>query len=347
METKAQPPITFLQTLRYVLPLIVLGLAVHLLIPQLTSLESSFKVLRQMALWAVLLAVIVQVISYLGSGYLLKSIIDLSGHSFSTFKATVIVMAAASLGMVAGGMVGSAAATYRWIQKEGAKPEAAGLAGIIPGFFNSSVLVLISLVGLVHLLVVHQLSRLQAISFAVILFFLIVVAVVFLWGFRHQHRIIEMVHGVSAWVAGLRGREYHPAKTDGWLERLFDAWALLVKGGWRQPVIGAVINVVFDMLTIYFLFMAAGHPVSPGILLTGYGLPLIFGRMAFIFPGGVGVIEGTMVALYDGLGIPDPITVVVVLSYRILSFWGPLILGFPMILYLQHKYHNHQTNLSI
>ena len=32
---------------------------------------------------------------------------------------------------------------------------------------------------------------------------------------------------------------------------------------------------VFDMLTLYFLFVAAGHPVSPGVLLAGYGLPLI------------------------------------------------------------------------
>jgi uncharacterized protein (TIRG00374 family) len=337
METRAESPITLFQTLRYVLPLIILGLAVHLLIPQLTSLESSFKVLQQMAPWAVILAVIAQVISYLGAGYLLKSIVDLSGHSFSTLKATMIVMAAASLGMVAGGMVGSAAATYRWIQKEGAKPEAAGLAGTIPGFFNSSVLVLVSLVGLVHLLILHQLSQLQAISFAIIFILLFALAGIFIWGFRHQHRIIELVHRFSAWYAGFRHKEYHPAKTDGWLVRLFDAWALLVKGGWREPVIGAVINVLFDMLTLYFLFIAAGHPVSPGILLTGYGLPLIFGRMAFIFPGGVGVIEGTMVALYDSLGVPDPITVVVVLSYRILSFWMPLILGFPMILVLQRK----------
>ncbi|MBU1659969.1 MAG: flippase-like domain-containing protein, partial [Chloroflexi bacterium] len=81
-------------------------------------------------------------------------------------------------------------------------------------------------------------------------------------------------------------------------------------------------------------------PVSPGILLTGYGLPLLLGRMAFVIPGGVGVIEGTMVALYDSLGIPDPVTVVVVLAYRILSFWLPLLLGFPLVGILQRKTEN-------
>jgi uncharacterized protein (TIRG00374 family) len=59
--------------------------------------------------------------------------------------------------------------------------------------------------------------------------------------------------------------------------------------------------------------------------------------MAFMIPGGVGVIESTMVGFYAGLGVPAPVTVVVVLAYRILSFWLPLLLGFPLIMVLQKK----------
>ena len=88
------------------------------------------------------------------------------------------------------------------------------------------------------------------------------------------------------------------------------------------------------MLTLYLLFAAAGHAVSPGILLVGYGLPLLLGKMSFL-PGGVGIVEGTMAALYDGLGVPDGVTVVVILTYRVLSFWLPTLLGFPLVPYLQ------------
>jgi len=128
-DLDAKPSHPIIQAGRYLFPLVVLGLAVHLLVPQITSLEHSLQVLRQMAIWAVVLAVAAQVSSYLGSGYLLKAIVRLSENTLSIFKATLIALAAASLGMVAGGMVGSAAATYRWIQKEGVKPEAAGLVG--------------------------------------------------------------------------------------------------------------------------------------------------------------------------------------------------------------------------
>jgi hypothetical protein len=55
-----------------------------------------------------------------------------------------------------------------------------------------------------------------------------------------------------------------------------------------------------------------------------------------ILPGGVGLVEGSMAALYTSLGVPHAVTVVVILSYRFLSFWLPSLLGFPLIPYLQH-----------
>jgi len=136
-------------------------------------------------------------------------------------------------------------------------------------------------------------------------------------------------------MSGMLHRSYITSSTDSWLNGLFETWELMLHGGWRGPALGAGLNVLFDMLTLYLLFIAAGHPVSPGILLAGYGLPLLLGRVAFFIPGGLGVVEGTMVALYTGMGVPNSISVVVVLSYRLLSFWMPLLIGFLLIGYLE------------
>jgi uncharacterized protein (TIRG00374 family) len=89
------------------------------------------------------------------------------------------------------------------------------------------------------------------------------------------------------------------------------------------------------MLTLYLVFIAAGHPVSPAVLLAGYGLPLLLGK-APLLPGGVGIVESTMVALYTSLGVPNAVAVVVVLIYRFFSFWLPSLVGFPLVPYLQH-----------
>jgi uncharacterized membrane protein YbhN (UPF0104 family) len=42
-----------------------------------------------------------------------------------------------------------------------------------------------------------------------------------------------------------------------------------------------------------------------------------------------------MAALYDGLGVPDGVTVVVILIYRLLSFWIPTLVGFPLVPIMQ------------
>ena len=89
------------------------------------------------------------------------------------------------------------------------------------------------------------------------------------------------------------------------------------------------------MLTLYFLFVAAGHSVTPGVLLVGYGLPQLLAKFAIILPG-VGIVEGTMAVLYHSLGVPEAVNVVVILAYRVLSFWLPTLFGFSMVPNLQH-----------
>ena len=316
---------------RYMFLLIVLGLAVHLVLPQLASLQHSYQVIRGMRIWVVLLAAGAQVASYLGSGYLLGALARLSGGSVSMWTGTLMTLAGTSFGMIAGGIVGSSAALYRWMRREGVRSEVSALAGTLPGMLDNLILVVISLAGSVHLLAAHDLSRRQIILFAAILTILAGISGLLLWGFRRRAELLRL-----AGAADRRWRGKQPAdRIRGWLEGLFEAADMLMAGRWRGPALGATLNVLFDMLTLYLLFAAAGGAVTPGVVLVGYGLPLLLGKMAFIIPGGVGVIESSMVGLYAGLGVPAPVAVVVVLAYRVLSFWLPLVLGFPLIVYLQ------------
>ena len=317
--------------------LAILGLAVHLILPQITSLEHSWKVLTTLTPWAVGLAFVAQALSYLGSGYMLQRILGLARQSVKLLHSTLIVLGAASVGMVAGGMVGSAAAIYRWTSQENEHPEEATLASILPSIFNNLVLVLVSLFGLVHLLILHDLSQAQLIGFSAIILILGLVIGAVILSLRHRDQAMAAVLWVAGHLARLRRKPFDPDASRTTTNNLFSAWDSLRSGAWREPALGAVLNVAFDMLTLFFLFVAAGHSVSPGVLLAGYGLPLLLGKMAFVVPGGVGVVEGSMAALYNGLGIPDAITVVVVLGYRLISFWLPSLSGFPIAAYLQRS----------
>jgi uncharacterized membrane protein YbhN (UPF0104 family) len=321
--------------LRDLLALLLLGLAVHLILPQIATLEHSLQVIKGMTWWAVGLAAGAQVLSYLGSGVLLRAIVAMTGDRLSVVRSTLITTASYSIGLVAGGMVGSGAATYRWVHGSGVSAEGALLAGWLPALVYDGALLFVSVFGLLYLLIVHKLTLLQALSFGLILLILSLLAAAIVWGARHRPQLTNLATRLAGRWAALRRRPYDPAPTQASVGRLFNAWDRLGSGGWRGPALGAAINTVFDMLTLYLVFVAAGHRVSLAVLLAGYGLPLLLGK-APLLPGGVGIVESTMVALYTGLGVPSAAAVVVVLIYRFFSFWLPSLLGFPLVPFLQH-----------
>jgi uncharacterized membrane protein YbhN (UPF0104 family) len=321
--------------LRNLLTLLLVGLAVHLILPQIATLEHSLQVIKGMTWWAVGLAAGAQVLSYLGSGLLLQAIAAMTGDRLSVVRGTLITTASYSIGLVAGGMVGSGAATYRWVHGSGVSAEGALLAGSLPALVYDGALLIISIFGLLYLLVVHKLTAAQALSFGLILLILSLLAAAIVWGARHRPQLTNLATRLTRRWATLRHRPYDPAPTQASVGRLLNAWDRLGDGGWRGPALGAAINTVFDMLTLALVFVAAGHRVSPAVLLAGYGLPLLLGK-APLLPGGVGIVESTMTALYTGLGVPNAVVVVVVLIYRFFSFWLPSLLGFPLVPYLQH-----------
>ncbi len=118
--------------LRNLLTLLLLGLAVHLVLPYIATLAHSVQVIEGMTWWAVALAAGAQVVSYLGSGVLLQAIAVMTGNRLSVIRGTLITAASYSIGLVAGGMVGGAAATYRWCRGSGVDAEGALLATWLP-----------------------------------------------------------------------------------------------------------------------------------------------------------------------------------------------------------------------
>jgi uncharacterized protein (TIRG00374 family) len=320
---------------RSLVALLLLGLAVHLLLPQLTQFKHSLQVLQNMVWWAVGLSVVAQVLSYLGSGYMLQAIVRVVDDRMTLTRGVLITLASWSLGLVAGGTAGIIAGTYRWSRESGVSAEGATLAGWLPNLLNTGALILVSIFGLIHLLFVHQLSMLQVFGFGLMFLLLVLIVGSVAWGMRHRESLTNwVVRRMTGWAKFFH-RKYDPIETKTGIEKMFQAWDTLREGEWKRPLLGTVFNFGFDMLSLYFLFIAAGHAVNPGVLLIGYGLPLLLGKTPFL-PGGVGIVEGSMAALYSGLGVPDEVAVVVILSYRALSFWLPSLIGFPVILYLQH-----------
>ena len=312
----------------YLAVLIILGLAVHFLLPQIPTIEKSLEVLKNMIWWLVALASFAQVMSYVGSGYTLQAILNSREHPFSIWRGILITLASYSVGLVAGGWVGGAAVTYNWIHKDNSSPESAALASILPSLLNNAALTAVSIIGVIYLFFIHDLTKLQILGYGLVLVLLTALLLFAIFAIKRPEVIKRYAVKYSQWWAKLRRRDYQPEKTIASVERVIDAWKSLDQGRWVRPAIGAFAGVVFDMISLYLIFLAAGYRLNISVLFAGYGLPLMLGKIAFILPGGVGVIESSMVALFESLQVPSDVAVISILGYRLLSFWVPILFGF-------------------
>lgn len=331
--------------LRYLVPLTLIGLAVHLLLPQFADLKKSGAVLNNMPTWLLALAALMQIGSYVGSGILLQGLVGLSGGQMSVGRGIVINLASSSIGLVAAGIVGSSVAIYNWVRATGVNAQGAGLAATLKSIFNNGLLLLLSVFGLIHLTVAHDLSTAQITGFLFILILLLLIIGALVWGAVNPEKLAQGLNPLMDWWAKRRGKTADLVVVERTVNQLHNAWVALRQKGWHLPLLGSAINIGFDILTIYALFFAAGQSISFGVLLTGYGLPLLLGKAGFL-PGGVGIVEATMTAIYASLGISADIVVVVILGYRLISFWIPVLIGFPLAAYLQRTTRvNHEIDI--
>jgi uncharacterized protein (TIRG00374 family) len=88
----------------------------------------------------------------------------------------------------------------------------------------------------------------------------------------------------------------------------------------------AAADLLFDLLSLDLMFLAFRYQPGFGPLAVAYGAANIASAIP-ITPGGLGVIEVTLVAITVGFGAPRATAVIAVLGYRVVNYWLPLLPG--------------------
>lgn len=316
--------------------LVFLGVAVHFLLPQLTTIETAGRLLENLSPAWLTAAMAAQVLSYIASGYLVTSLVQLSGQSVSPARGVLVTLAANTVGTLGAGFIGTAVTSYRWVRGSGVTQEVAALSGWLPPFLNNSVLVALSNWGLVVLILLHELSRTMLVTLIILEIIVAAAMAGLIWALRHLAQVRQQAFRLTQIWARLRRRTNREKMRES-INELFDSIGLMVGRNWRRPLAYSALNIAFDLLTLFLLFYAIQRPVSTSVLLAGYALPQLLGKVLML-PGGVGAVETSMVALYATLGVSREIGVIVVLSYRVISFWIPLLLGLVAAPYLERQH---------
>ena len=336
--------------LRSVLYLASLGLAVHLILPQLPGIERSLVLVAdssRLLLLAALFAIFASQMCYaelLGrsAGAALGVVSHARRRLLGLGRWFMLRLTLAEHGaarVLPGGGSSAAAVTYMGLRSRGLKPARIGLAVATITVLVYGTLGLIFLASLLYLTLDNALGRATTtaalVVFVLTLCLLFLVYLAYLWP-RSARRFLT---GFFYALGRLFRRNWSRKRTE------MRAVRIVVTLRWEaralrdqllgHPLAALKLGVLalgywgFDALCLLIIFIAFGVDVNTVALLVAFGVATTFGSLP-LTPGGLGVFEATMLGTLALLGVGYE-AAIPGLGYRLFNFWLPIPLA--MILY--------------
>ncbi len=309
---------------------------IWLVASSLDDLEELFQTLRQgIWLW-VLAAAVVQVGYYVGQAALHKIAFATLGVQSRVLSLVPVFMGSMFINVVtpAGGMAGLALFVDDAVQRgqSGARTAAGSILAVTAMYVT---LMLLLLVSFVYLYLYASLSILQVTTTIIFTLFTGALGGLLFLGYSRPVALRRVLLWLQRSVNGLATRfKRDPWLSANWAEKTASEFTEAASAAGQRPqtlwaALGmALASHLLHVLTLYFLFLAFRAPQVPaGALIAGYSMGMLFAVIAPT-PQGVGFVENIMPNVFIAAGTPSALATLVVLAYRGLTFWLPLLIGF-------------------
>jgi uncharacterized membrane protein YbhN (UPF0104 family) len=291
------------RTIRWVLTILVLGFAIHVLLPQVGEVGQAFRALRS-GRWRYLpIAAAGAVLTYVTGGWMVSAATDRK----LPFTRTVLGQAAASfMATVTPGGIGWVGVTESYLERSGVdehKARAATALDMLMTFVSHVALLVI----LLPLLPTLKLPQIQLPTPQVIVEIAMVVLVAL---------------GVAFWIPASRRRILA-----GLLEMMRAVPSVFGSPRRSAIMVGAAVagNLAFAVALAGSVATYAPLPSWLGVLVA-YMLAATVGAISPT-PGGLGAMETALVAALVRLGVASGPAVAATLTFRLVTFWLPLPVG--------------------
>lgn len=97
-------------------------------------------------------------------------------------------------------------------------------------------------------------------------------------------------------------------------------------GNWIKPFILALCNKTLMIGILMMVFLAFKVPFTAGTLIAGFSIGYLF-LIVSPTPSGIGIVEGILTLTLRSLMVPLEAAAIIVLAYRGITFWIPLLMG--------------------
>jgi phosphatidylglycerol lysyltransferase len=210
---------------------------------------------------------------------------------------------------------------------------------------------MILVIGMIYLFRYHHLQTFEVIA-AVLLFAITSgqsgILLMGLWRPQALHRLLTWFQNLLKRIAKRLKRQ--PFLPEDWAERNAHEFSQAASAISRHPTrllrawVIALFSQSINIASLYAIFLAFQQNISLGPLIAGYAMGILF-LIVSITPQGIGVVEGVMTLVFTSLGIPAGSAAVISLTYRGLSFWLPLLVGF-LLLHRMRSFSVQESSLA-
>jgi uncharacterized protein (TIRG00374 family) len=207
------------------------------------------------------------------------------------------------------------------------------IISLVQGFITNVVLLLFVVVGFAHLVTAHDLRGYALGTTAALLFLSILAAALAMALLLHRglrRRTLFMMAETVHWFMHRFLPRHKPARISIWrfqrnLNRGIE-FLLLRKRRMVIPTLWIIVDWVITMLILYGAFLAVRHPIPFTLVVAVGAVGIILSLVSFV-PGGLGIMEGSMAAIFSSLSVPFETAVVATLIFRIAYFVLPMIIS--------------------
>jgi len=278
------------------------------------------------------LPILCVIASYLTMARSYQGISRAAGHDVPMREMLKITFVANSLNYIVatGGLSGFAARMY-FFTRLSIPSGTAVIISLAQTFMTNVTLLFFVITGFGYLFNSHTLQGPALVVTALLLTLSVTAAVVaslLLLHPRLRRRTLFVLAQATYWVMRRVLPHRAPARTHIWryqfnLNRGI-AFLLSRKRQMVAPLAYIILDWMFTLLILHTSFLAVRYPIRLSFVIVGFAVGIVLSLVSLI-PGGLGVMEGSMAAIFASLGVPFETAVVAVLLFRAIYYLLPLL----------------------
>lgn len=307
---------------------------IWLILSQFVQIERLVAVLAQGQWVWVLVAMLLQLLYYVGFTWLYRVSFSAVGVDGRIRDLLPVMFASVFANLAPTAGAGGAALFVDDAVRRGQSGVRATAGVLLAQIADYSAFTIVLVAGLIVLFLQHELRIYEVVATSALVLVIGGMTAILLLGLTSPGRLRRLLARIRRAVNRIAGLLRHPDLLPAlWVERTaeeFRAVARALTGHprklWYTLAIGLIVQSI-DIASLYALFLAFHHPVRVGILIAGYGMSLLFTTIA-LTPQGVGVVESVTTLVFVSLGVPLAEATVITFAYRGVSLWLPLVIGF-------------------